>query len=267
MLNIQGFSRSKFNDIMHEILLRDYDFICLCETWLRSGDPDIDNLLPNYSCVNKTRHHRNRRAKRGSGGILLFIHKDINRYVEVIDSTAREDRIWLQIHVAKEKKIIFCCFAYMPPADSVVTCNEASQWSTLEREVAEYTTQGDVILCGDLNARVGNLLDYIMNDSSPHIEQYYSGYESDNAIPQRTNQDVQTNTQGKRLIDLCISSGIRILNGRHNGDPSGKFTCYTPRGCSVVDYVVMSENLLYTVEEFYTVTCQYILTTVHYILQ
>ena len=78
----------------------------------------------------------------------------------------------------------------------------------------------------------------------------YSGYESDNAIPQRKNQDVQTNTQGKRLIDLCISSGIRILNGRHNGDPSGKLTCYTPRGCSVVDYVVMSENLLYTVEEF-----------------
>ena len=235
---------------MHEILLRDYDFICLCETWLQSGDPDIDNLLPNYSCVNKTRHHRNRRPKRGSGGILLFIHKDINRYVEVIDSTAQEDRIWLQIHVAKEKKIIFCCFAYMPSADSVVTCNEASQWSTLEREVAEYTMQGDVILCGDLNARVGNLLDYIMNDSSPHIEQYYSGYESDNAIPQRKNQDVQTNTQGKRLINLCISSGIRILNGRHNGDPSGKFTCYTPRGCSVVDYVVMSENLLYTVEEF-----------------
>ena len=143
MLNIQGFSRSKFNDIMHEIVLSDYDFICLCETWLRTGDPDIDNQLPNYSCVNKTQHHRNRRAKRGSGGILLFIHKDINRYVEVIDSTAQEDQIWLQIHVAKE---IFCCFAYMPPCQLFVTCNKASQWSTLEREVVEYITQGDVIL-------------------------------------------------------------------------------------------------------------------------
>ena len=156
----------------------------------------------------------------------------------------------VKIHVAKEKKIIFCCFAYMPPANSVVTCNKASQWSTLEREVAEYKTQEDMILCGDLNARVGNMLDYIMNDSSPHVEQYYSGYESDNAIPQRKNQDVQTNTQGKCLIDLYVSSGRRIVNGRHNEDPSGKFTRYIPRGCSVIDYVIMSENLLYTVEEF-----------------
>ena len=51
MLNIQGFLRSKFNEIMHNIALRNYDFICLCETWLQTGVPDVDNLLPKYNCV------------------------------------------------------------------------------------------------------------------------------------------------------------------------------------------------------------------------
>ena len=35
-----------------------------------AGGPDIDYQLQSYNCVNKTRHHQNRRAKRGSGGVL-----------------------------------------------------------------------------------------------------------------------------------------------------------------------------------------------------
>ena len=63
----------------------------------------------------------------------------------------------------------------------------------------------------------------------------------------RVNRDAQVNIQGKLLIDLCISSGIRIVNGRHNGDPTGNFTCHTP---SVVDYMVMSDNLFPNVIKF-----------------
>ena len=34
-----------------------------------------------------------------------------------------------------------------------------------------------------------------------------------------------------------------ILNGRTSGDFNGKFTCYTPRGSSVVDYFLASRSL------------------------
>ena len=37
MLNIQGFSTSKFNDVIHEIAPMNYDFICFCETWTSSA--------------------------------------------------------------------------------------------------------------------------------------------------------------------------------------------------------------------------------------
>ena len=49
-------------------------------------------------------------------------------------------------------------------------------------------------------------------------------------MPPRVTQDTQVNTLGKCFIDLCVSSGLRIVNGRHSGDPSGS---YTPR-CSVI---------------------------------
>ena len=42
---------------------------------------------------------------------------------------------------------------------------------------------------------------------------------------------------------MCVGSRLSILNGRKHGDLKGNFTCYTPRGCSVVDYCVVSESL------------------------
>ena len=50
--------------------------------------------------------------------------------------------------------------------------------------------------------------------------------------------------RGKQLLDLYIGSKLRFLNGRMWGDSYRKFTCIKPSGSSVVDYVIMSENLL-----------------------
>ena len=54
----------------------------------------------------------------------------------------------------------------------------------------------------------------------------------------------------KYLMDMCISCRLRFLNGRHRGDYWGKFTCFTPRGCSVVDYVIVSAELYDKVADF-----------------
>ena len=45
-------------------------------------------------------------------------------------------------------------------------------------------------------------------------------------------------------MDLCISNQLRVLNGRVLGDIFGNYTCYTPNGASVVDYVVVLEDIL-----------------------
>jgi hypothetical protein len=47
------------------------------------------------------------------------------------------------------------------------------------------------------------------------------------------------------VIELCIGNQLRLLNGRTFGDSSGKFTCHTPMGNSIVDYVLASDSLLF----------------------
>ena len=62
-----------------------------------------------------------------------------------------------------------------------------------------------------------------------------------NSIPLRSNKDTVIDNNGRRLLDLCKSSGPLIGNGRLCADKDiGEFTCITPRGRSVVDYLLLS---------------------------
>ena len=129
----------------------------------------------------------------------------------------------------------------MPPQGSTITCNRASEWGSLECEILKFSCEGDIVLCGDLNARTGTIGDYIESDND--MPEYSPlTYSVDEDHP-RVSQDTTVNMQGRCLLDLCIGSRLRILNGRHKGDSSGKYTCYTPNGCSVVDYVIVSADI------------------------
>ena len=48
--------------------------------------------------------------------------------------------------------------------------------------------------------------------------------------------DIEINEQGRNLIDLCIETKLRILNGRVDGDLLGYKTYYCARCSSSVDY-------------------------------
>jgi ribosomal protein S2 len=52
----------------------------------------------------------------------------------------------------------------------------------------------------------------------------------------RNSVDSVFNSQGQQLMDLCIASQLRVLNGRFIGDMLGNMTCYKPNGTSTVDY-------------------------------
>ena len=135
----------------------------------------------------------------------------------------------------------------MAPSNSVVMCNSESQWETLEAEVVEYVSKGRVLICGDLNARTGEGKDFIDNDAPVPID--FHAYLPDKELP-RVSKDKYTNYQGRQLLDMCLSSGLRIVNGRLKGDVQGNYTCYTPRGCSVVDYLIVSNTILEKVVKF-----------------
>ena len=56
--------------------------------------------------------------------------------------------------------------------------------------------------------------------------------------------DLITNEQGKNLIELCIESKLRILNGRVVGDYLGSYTFHNSLGKSSIDYVITSEDIV-----------------------
>ena len=50
--------------------------------------------------------------------------------------------------------------------------------------------------------------------------------------------------RGKRLLEICSQSQLRIANGRSFGDLTGKFTSHSTLGSSVIDYFIISETIL-----------------------
>ena len=109
-------------------------------------------------------------------------------------------------------------------------------WGYIHEEITAFSALGNIMMTGDFNARTGVLIDYIAQGTMSYIP-LPPDYTLDKFYP-RLSQDEQVNNYGKELINLCIASKLRIVNGRLNSD--GGFTCFTPRGNSEVDYIIAS---------------------------
>jgi len=115
----------------------------------------------------------------------------------------------------------------------------------IERDIVEkYGNRRDIIIAGDLNARIGNERDFILDDGTPHIPIDIGSYRVDATAADRFSYDTVVDTRGKDILELCISNQLRVLNGRTFGDSTGKYTCFNYAGCSVVDFFIVSEKLL-----------------------
>ena len=67
----------------------------------------------------------------------------------------------------------------------------------------------------------------------------------------RKSFDSKVNEHGKKLIQLCTSNNLCILNGRKEGDSIGKFTFISKRNeASTVNFTIASENLYEDVSNF-----------------
>jgi hypothetical protein len=121
----------------------------------------------------------------------------------------------------------------------------------MSKIVFETNNMCSFIILGDMNSRIGQLKDFVELDSvDPHVMILPDDYTSDNNIP-RVSQDYGTNEFGTLLLDFCKQTGLRILNGRLFNDADiGKYTYIGANGCSVVDYVIASEDILGLFDSF-----------------
>jgi len=141
------------------------------------------------------------------------------------------------------------CIAYIPPPDSTYSKSLKQEiLDQIESDIYSFKLQGNIVLMGDLNARVGETPDFIDSDCDKHLP--VNNYILDNSIPQRNSQDKTVDERGKHLIEICITAQLRILNGRKIGDSMGYLTSHQYNGSSVVDYAICSEALLTDIAYF-----------------
>ena len=101
------------------------------------------------------------------------------------------------------------------------------------------------MIIGDLNARTGQESDIIESEENDSNIPLFDDYTPDFNIINLLCQDSTVLPRGRLFNDICIQTGLIILNGRCTGDLTGNCTCHNYRGSSVVDYCSISESLEY----------------------
>ena len=128
---------------------------------------------------------------------------------------------------------------YFSPEGSSAYADEAL-FEVLENDYAKYSQMYpdyNFLICGDFNARTANDADFIVFDKLSFIP-CDDDYSVDDDLPVRISIDKTRNHYGNCLLDLCKTSGLRIMNGRFL-DASSQYTCISHTGGgSVIDYLL-----------------------------
>ena len=199
--------------------------------------------FPVYISWHFPRSARHKSTKRDSGGFLVFLRERLNLHVTV--SHTNEYVVWLTFNNTDATNT-HIGFVYIPPNYSKVHIDR-DPFEDLQREIETKWATGRVILAGDFNARTAELRDI---DKNIKIDNHTPGILlNDN----RENDDKLINTYGRKLIDLCKSNSMIILNGRtrcKRGCNDKGYTCYRYNGSSLVDYTIAELDIIGQITQF-----------------
>lgn len=236
--NVGGLISEQYNKLQDPNFIKEidnFDIVLLTETHLGyETHVSIDKFIYYPFCRTKSKNNRY------FGGLGVLIKADVKKGIKFMnDGTSEYQWIKLGKDFFNFKRDIYLCLIYYAPK------NLNNLLETIEYDITEkYSKKGDILLAGDFNSRTGTGLDFIINDDTAHIPINETDYNVDTTTQGRVSQDCVIDTRGKELLELCICNQLRILNGRFIGNSNGKFTCYKPNGCSIVDYFILSESLL-----------------------
>ena len=246
--NIRGISDKLSNANLQQYLFK-HEVIVLLET-MKDSDFLLD--IPDYKFYHFARKMRNLRARRASGGIGVFIKNTLSPGIKVFSSS--DICVWIHFDKAYfglTRPLYIAC-VYIPPICSSHRALNDNYFDVLESEIARFSLNADIMLCGDFNARTGNQSDQpsTVIGSNGAMDTNTDNDELHLNVPLRQSIDSTVNTYGKELLKLCKCSNLIICNGRFGEDKAGKYTCYTARGKSMVDYLIISPQCLHLLHDF-----------------
>lgn len=193
------------------------------------GDPGFYLNYSDFDFHFRERQHVSRR----SGGVGVLIRKGIDVCFELLPiDDVSSSLLGLKCAIGNIDVFLFGC--YMPSTSS--TFHDENAWTLLGQSILDLGELNDkklVMVFGDINGRVG------MSSDGP------SDYDSD--FPSRASRDDHAvDANGRRLIDLCSTCSLGILNGRVAGDEDGEFTFrhVATGSLAVLDYVLGNMEVL-----------------------
>ena len=227
--NVRGFVQRDYCRLRENVITAtDLDIVCLCETFLRNSEIIS---IEGYKWFGHNRTNISKRAVRGSGGVGVLVKESMfDRFsIDVVDKR-HEDILWLACtQINNPDNTIFIGVCYLPPAASSRGDKSHDVFDTLRCQCLKFQDKGEILICGDFNARIGSL-----NDMSDVTQTRLY-------LPQRQIIDYTTNSHGKQLIDFLRDCNMVTLNGRFSSDKDN-FTVISSVGKSVVDYAIVQAD-------------------------
>ncbi|XP_044745199.1 craniofacial development protein 2-like [Coccinella septempunctata] len=201
---------------MHEILLAldegGADLAVLTETKRKGrGNEDLDNYIHLWSGVDKSR--------RAAAGVSILINKRHKNYIKTYEY--RSERIMtLTLSIYGYDTTVIAVYA---PTDDSTQQLKDDFYADLSGILDAIPHHREVILTGDLNARVGSRFDHDV------VGQFC---------------EICVNNSGEMLVNFCAQSSLKILNGFFEHKKIHRYTWERPslHQKSVLDYFICRQR-------------------------
>lgn len=190
------------------------DICGVTETWMKEsrgaeglGDGD-------YHWIGKER--RRQKSWSGDGGVGILVRKRLGTPQRVEGGAEDLDVLWIKLDLGRR---IYIGVVYVPPKGSRTGITLEEALVVVERDVSRFRSDGEVVLLGDWNRRIGQLPS-----------------RAGGKVFERKSQDRKVGQGGRELIDSMEGLDLVVMNGCDGG---GEFTFRSTGGTSVIDYVMM----------------------------
>ena len=115
--NVEGLTQEKQSCKEFVEFITNYDIICLSETWTSKNS--VINLKGYSNPIHSYRKYRHKRAKRSSGGIIVYIRDSIRKGIKMVKNEV-DCLVWLKLEKCffQNEEDVYIAITYVAPENS-----------------------------------------------------------------------------------------------------------------------------------------------------
>ena len=191
----------------------------------------------------KPQKHTGVKKGRKSGLFLILYKNYLANNIKILESS--NNFVWIEIDKSCIKNMqnnVLIAATYIN--DITSTYYDDKIWDELYNGILKFGNENTLLLLmGDFNGRVGSLDVRYLESTLP--DENIPALRTHIDIPVRRNTDKGLNAHGRKIIQLCQSIDLIILNGRTKGDLLGNLTFMNAsQGTSTIDYGLCNNNFI-----------------------